>query len=89
MTTRKGNFWKCAGSGGAVDSTLKSAPWQTLTQGLDEAEAVLARADALRLDLDGATQELADDGVAQFVTAFDALLTAVGERRGALMAAAE
>lgn len=57
-----------------------------LTEGLDAAEAMLDRADALGLDLTGATEELARDGVAQFVTAFDDLLAAVARKRTALLA---
>ncbi|WP_228242752.1 transaldolase [Porphyrobacter sp. GA68] len=57
-----------------------------LTEGIDAAEAVLDRADALGLDLEGATEELARDGVAQFVSAFDDLLGAVGRKRTALLA---
>ena len=51
---------------------------EALTEGQDEAEAVLRHAESLGLDLNGATQELAQDGVTQFVAAFDNLLAAVG-----------
>lgn len=58
----------------------------SLTEGMDAAEALLDRADALGLDLTGATEELARDGVAQFVAAFDDLLGAVAKKRTALLA---
>lgn len=60
----------------------------TLAAGLDEAEAVLARLSEAGFDLDAITRQLADDGVAQFVTAFDNLLAAVGEKRAALVRSA-
>jgi transaldolase/glucose-6-phosphate isomerase len=61
----------------------------TLEAGLDEAEAVLAGLAKAGFDLDAITHQLAEDGVAQFVTSFDNLLSAVAEKRAALMQAAE
>ena len=49
----------------------------TLLQGLDAAEAELAEAERLGLDLDAVTDALVVDGVKQFADAFDALLEAV------------
>jgi transaldolase/glucose-6-phosphate isomerase len=49
----------------------------TLLQGLDAAEAELAEAERLGLDLGGVTDALVVDGVKQFADAFDALLAAV------------
>lgn len=60
----------------------------TLAAGLDEAEAVLAGLAEAGFDLDAVTHQLAEDGVAQFVTSFDNLLAAVAEKRAALTGAA-
>jgi transketolase len=49
----------------------------TLTQDVDGARAILAKADALGLDLDGVTRDLVTDGVKLFSASFDALLGAV------------
>jgi transaldolase/glucose-6-phosphate isomerase len=54
---------------------------QTLAAGLDEARAVLDKADALGLDLPGVTTALVADGVKQFSDAADTLLAAVEEKR--------
>ena len=54
----------------------------TLTTDIEEARAVLARAEALGLDLDGVTAALVVDGVKSFCEAFDALLGAL-ETKGA------
>ncbi|MEO7026223.1 MAG: bifunctional transaldolase/phosoglucose isomerase, partial [Caulobacteraceae bacterium] len=53
----------------------------TLTEDLDGARGVIARADRLGLDLNGVTRALVDDGVAKFSKAFDDLLGAVAEGR--------
>lgn len=58
---------------------------QTLASDLDEARAVLGKADALRLDLPGVTTALVADGVKQFSTAADTLLAAVEEKRRAFV----
>ena len=54
---------------------------QTLTEGVDEAQGMLASAERLGLDLDGVTDRLVVDGVKQFSDAFDALLEAVAGKR--------
>jgi transaldolase/glucose-6-phosphate isomerase len=59
----------------------------TLATGYDEAKAVLDKAQALGLDLPGATEALVVDGVKQFSDAADALLDAVGKKRDASLAA--
>src|SRR5579871_3653291 len=53
----------------------------TLTEGLAEAEAVLAATEALGLDLDGVTDRLVADGVKQFAEAADKLYAAVAKKR--------
>jgi transaldolase/glucose-6-phosphate isomerase len=58
---------------------------QTLAAGLDEARAVLGKADALGLDLPGVTTALVADGVKQFSDAADALLAAVEDKRRAFV----
>jgi transaldolase/glucose-6-phosphate isomerase len=54
---------------------------QTLTQGIDEAKAVLEAAQRLGLDLDGVTDRLVEDGVVQFEDAADKLFAAVANKR--------
>ena len=54
---------------------------ETLTQGLDDARAVLAAADQAGLDLPGVTRKLVEDGVALFAEAADKLLGAVAGKR--------
>ena len=56
---------------------------QTITQDVDGATAVLAKAQALGLDLDGVTRDLVTDGVKLFSQSFDALLGAVEDKRKA------
>ncbi len=53
----------------------------TLTANPSAAAQVLSEADALGLDLDGVTKALVRDGVALFAKAFDALLSAVEDKR--------
>ena len=57
----------------------------TLAADLDEARAVLDKAEALDLDLSGVTTALVADGVKQFSDAADTLLTAVEEKRRAFV----
>lgn len=57
----------------------------TLAAGLDEARAVLDKAQALGLDLPGVTTALVADGVKQFSDAADTLLAAVEEKRRAFV----
>lgn len=52
----------------------------TLTADLDGARHVLAEAERLGLDLDGVTQRLVEEGVTQFVKAFDDLLGAIAKK---------
>ena len=56
-----------------------------LTEAVDDAEAVLAEAERLGLDLPGVTAFLAVDGVEKFVQAFDDLLDAVAVKRQAIL----
>jgi len=58
----------------------------TLEEGLDEARDQLARLAELRVDLDGITQKLQDDGVAAFAKSFESLLTSIAEKRDRLLA---
>ena len=58
---------------------------QTLAVGLEEARAVLDKADAQGLDLPGVTTALVADGVKQFSDAADTLLAAVEEKRRAFV----
>jgi transaldolase/glucose-6-phosphate isomerase len=60
----------------------------TLASGVAEAEAELAEADRLGLDLDGVTDQLVVDGVRLFDESFDALLKAVADKRRTLASAA-
>jgi transaldolase/glucose-6-phosphate isomerase len=53
----------------------------TLTQGVDEAEAILATAERLDLDLQDVTDRLVEDGVKQFADAADKLYAAVARKR--------
>src|SRR5206468_3317285 len=57
----------------------------TLTEGLDEARAVLQGAERLGLDLHGVTERLIVDGVRLFSDAFDALLEAVAAKRARIL----
>jgi len=52
----------------------------TLTQDVAAARAILAKADALGLDLAGVTRDLVTDGVKLFSESFDSLLGAVDEK---------
>ncbi len=58
---------------------------RTLTEGVDEARAVMAEADRLGLDLAGVTEALVTDGVAKFAAAFDDLLGAVAGKRAEIL----
>jgi transaldolase/glucose-6-phosphate isomerase len=60
---------------------------ETLTQGVDEAKAVLDAAKRLGLDLDGVTDHLVDDGVVQFEDAADKLFAAVATKRAKALGA--
>jgi transaldolase/glucose-6-phosphate isomerase len=63
----------------------KVAP--TLTQGVDEAKAVLEAAKRLGLDLNGVTDRLVEDGVTQFADAADKLYAAVARKRAKALGA--
>ena len=56
----------------------------TLMDELDVATTVLANADRLGLDLPGVTRQLLEDGVRQFVEAYDKLLLALAAKRDVL-----
>jgi transaldolase/glucose-6-phosphate isomerase len=53
----------------------------TLTEGVDEAKAVLARLEAEGISLGAVTDRLLEEGVRSFSDAFDELLAAVARRR--------
>jgi transaldolase/glucose-6-phosphate isomerase len=57
----------------------------TLTNDIADAQKVLDEAKRLKLDLDGVTAHLVEEGARQFADAFDALLGAVGAKRVALL----
>jgi transaldolase/glucose-6-phosphate isomerase len=58
---------------------------EALTEGVKDAEEVLATAKRLGLDLDRVTHDLVIDGVKQFATAADDLLGAVSAKRRAML----
>jgi transaldolase len=49
-------------------------PASRITEGLDEAKAVLAKISSLGIDLDKATQQLEDEGVQKFIKPFESLM---------------
>ena len=55
----------------------------TLTQGVDDARAVLAQAERLGLSLTDVTDRLVEEGVASFTKAFDDLLGAIAKKQPA------
>ena len=55
----------------------------TLTQDVEGAKAIMAKTEALGLDLDGVTRDLVADGVKLFSQSFDTLLGAVEDKRKA------
>jgi transaldolase/glucose-6-phosphate isomerase len=57
----------------------------SLTEGLEEAQAILAGAERLGLDLSGVTDRLVVDGVRQFADSFDQLLAAVATKRANIL----
>lgn len=57
----------------------------SLTEGLDEAQTILADAERLGLDLNGVTDRLVVDGVRQFAEAFDKLLAVVADKRAQVL----
>ena len=57
----------------------------TLTDDLEGAKALLAQLEAADISLARVTQELEDEGVAQFAQAFDGLMTTVEDRRVGLL----
>nr|WP_025825702.1 bifunctional transaldolase/phosoglucose isomerase [Acetobacter persici] len=59
---------------------------ETLTAGLEDARHVLAEAKRLKLDLDGVTATLVDEGVTSFEEAFDSLLGSVAAKQQAMLA---
>jgi transaldolase len=62
---------------------------ERITQGLVEAEALLAELATIGIDLDKVTQELLDAGVKAFAEAFDQLLEGLQEKAAMLVAAVE
>ncbi|MCC6744118.1 MAG: bifunctional transaldolase/phosoglucose isomerase [Acidobacteria bacterium] len=58
-----------------------ATPRITLTEGVDEARAVLANLEKAGIDLAEVTQALQDDAVASFATSFETLMDVVGKRR--------
>ncbi len=59
---------------------------QTLTEGLEEAEATLAQLTALGIDLEAVMQRLLDEGVKAFADSFHDLLGCIDAKRQALLA---
>jgi transaldolase len=59
---------------------------ETLTVGLEEAEAQLAQLAEIGIDLAAVTQQLQDEGVAAFAKSFESLLASVEQKRLALVA---
>ena len=62
-------------------------PGMTVREGLDEADAVLARLSGLGIDLDAITERLQKDGVEAFATSFDQLMAALEKKRTAIAGA--
>lgn len=58
----------------------------TIETGLDEARDQLTRLAELGIDLDAVTQELLDQGVAQFAHSFESLMNSIAQRRQRLLA---
>lgn len=58
---------------------------ETLTAGLEEAEAQLAQLAQIGIDLAAVTQQLQDEGVAAFARSFESLLASVAQKRQALV----
>ncbi len=57
----------------------------TLTEGVDDAERVMAELAATGISIDAVTAQLVDDGVQLFADAFDQLLAAVARKRAAVL----
>ncbi len=60
-------------------------PGPTVTHGLDEAEATLARLESSGVHLDEIAEKLQQDGVAAFAASFDALMAALEKKRLAVL----
>ncbi len=58
----------------------------TITKGVKEAEALLAKLAELGIDLKVITKKLQDNGVSSFSKSFDSLLTSISEKRERLLA---
>ena len=56
-------------------------PAPRLDKGVDEARLILQQLPAVGINLDQATQQLEDEGVEKFVKPFDALMTALKQKR--------
>jgi transaldolase/glucose-6-phosphate isomerase len=61
---------------------------ESLTEGLDDARATMARLDAAGISIDQVTAQLVREGVKLFADAFDKLLAAIEGKRSSLEAAA-
>ena len=59
----------------------------TVKEGVDGAEADLARLASLGIDLNAITQKLQEDGVAAFADSFDQLMAALAKKRSLMMVA--
>ncbi|NLF67268.1 MAG: bifunctional transaldolase/phosoglucose isomerase [Chloroflexi bacterium] len=57
----------------------------TLTKGIDEARAVLARLEELGISIDAVTAELLEEGIAKFAEPFRKLITAIAEERDRIL----
>ncbi len=58
----------------------------TLTDGMAEAVAQLARLSDVGIDLDAITQQLQEDGVAAFAKSFESLMASIAEKRDRILA---
>ena len=57
----------------------------TVERDLDEAPQVMERLAAVGIDIDRVTSQLENEGVQKFIDPFDALMTTLAERRGAIL----
>jgi transaldolase / glucose-6-phosphate isomerase len=62
-------------------------PGATVKEGIEEAEADLARLASLGIDLDQITEKLQEDGVAAFAASFDQLMAALAKKRNVMIGA--
>jgi hypothetical protein len=58
----------------------------SVTEGIDEARAQVARLADLGIDFNAITEQLQDEGVVAFARSFDALIDTIAQRRAAILA---